>query len=139
MKTLPYLMTCCVAMRWLTAELHLPAQTTKSTGLDCVSNAPAIWQAAGYTPSNLLSGWGHILASFQTNEEGTGEKADCGGTVNNPVLCIDGPYLSMLETGIYPLKPTNRLRAQYLEIFAADAIAFTNAILQAHQELFAPP
>ena len=49
-----------------TDELRLPAETAKSTGLDCVSNAPAIWQAAGYTPSNLLSGWSNILSSFQT-------------------------------------------------------------------------
>src|SRR5262249_28219285 len=45
----------------------LPAETAQSTGLDCVSNAPAIWQAAGYTPSNLLSGWSNILSSFQTH------------------------------------------------------------------------
>lgn len=49
-----------------TDELRLPAETAQSTGLDCVSNAPAIWQAAGYTPSNLLSGWSNILNSFQT-------------------------------------------------------------------------
>jgi hypothetical protein len=49
-----------------TDELRLPAETAQSTTLDCVSNAPAIWKAAGYTPSNLLSGWSNILASFQT-------------------------------------------------------------------------
>lgn len=49
-----------------TDELRLPAETAKSTGLDCVSNAPAIWQAASYTPTNLLSGWSNILSSFQT-------------------------------------------------------------------------
>jgi len=199
-------------------ELHLPAQTPESTGLDCVSNAPAIWQAAGYTPSNLLSGWSNILASFkshfpdksfsvaiialtnvnafppiddhgmitnvapedqnwpllelagqmfpgrlviqnnslypdkpamaqtvnsatslgtliafQTNEQGPGHSADCDGT------CSNANYLTMLETGIYPLGPASSLRAQYIEVFAADANAFTNAIGQAHQELFAPP
>jgi hypothetical protein len=199
-------------------ELHLPAQTTNSTGLECVSNAPAIWQAAGYTPANLLSGWSNILSSFQThfpdksfsvaiialtninafppidddgvitnvapadqnrpllalasqmfrgrlviqnnslypdkaampqtissaqsfgtliafqtNENGPGASADCDGT------CTNANYLTMLERGIYPLNQTNSLRAQYIEVFGADALAFTNAILQAHQELFAPP
>lgn len=47
-----------------TDELRLPAETAASTGLDCVSNAPAIWQAAGYTPANLLAGWSNILNSF---------------------------------------------------------------------------
>ena len=47
--------------------------------------------------------------------------------------------LQMLETGIYPLGNTNRLRAQYIEVFATNAVAFTNAIWQAHQELSAPP
>lgn len=199
-------------------ELHLPAQTTNSTGLDCVSNAPAIWQAAGYTPSNLLSGWSNILVSFQrhfpdksfsvaiiaqtnvnafppiedhrvitniaaaaqnwplvslasqmfrgrlviqnnslfpnraampqtvndaqslgtliafqTNEKGPGVSADCNGT------CYDTNYQAMLETGIYPLNQTNSLRAQYIEVFAADVLAFTNAIWWAHLELFGTP
>jgi len=207
-----------------TDELHLPAQTADSTGLDCVSNAPLIWQAAGYTPSNLLSGWSNILASFQThfpdksfsvaiiaktndnafppinddgditnvvpadqnrpllalasqmfrgrlviqnnslypdlpaqaqtiqsaqslgtliafqtNEQGIGDKARCGGNINDPVACSNDTYLAMLDTGIYPLSPTNSLRAQYIEVFPADALVFTNAIWQAHQELFAAP
>jgi Beta-galactosidase len=50
-----------------TDELRLPAETAQTTHLDCVSNAPAIWQAAGYTPSNLLSGWSNILSAFQTH------------------------------------------------------------------------
>ena len=72
------------------------------------------------------------LIAFQTNENGPGASADCDGT------CYDTNYPTMLQTGIYPLGSTNSLRAQYIEIFAADALAFTNAILQAHQELFAP-
>jgi hypothetical protein len=207
-----------------TAELHLPAQTANSTGLDCVSNAPRIWKTAGYTPSNLLSGWSNILASFQThfpdksfsvaiiaktndnafppinddgvitnvvpaeqnrpllawasqmfrghlvlqnnslypdlpaqtqtiqsaqswgtliafqtNEEGIGEKARCGGTDNDPVVCSNATYQAMLDTGVYPLNPTNSLRAQYIEVFAADVLAFTNVIWVAHPELFTPP
>ena len=46
-----------------------------------------------------------------------------------------------LETGIYPLGKTNGLRAQYIEAFAtnANAMLASNAIWQAHQDLFAPP
>jgi len=50
-----------------TDELRLPAETPNGTGLDCVSNAPAIWQAAGYTPTLLLYGWSNIISSFQAS------------------------------------------------------------------------
>jgi hypothetical protein len=45
----------------------------------------------------------------------------------------------MLNKGIYPLDATNSLRAQYIEVFAADVNAFSNAVWQAHLELFASP
>jgi hypothetical protein len=53
-------------------ELRLPAETPDTnmytgTGLDCVSNAPAIWQTIGYTPSRLLSVWSNILTAFNTS------------------------------------------------------------------------
>jgi hypothetical protein len=53
-------------------ELRLPAETPANnpltgTGLDCVSNAPAIWQTYGYTPSKLLSAWSNLLTAFNTN------------------------------------------------------------------------
>jgi len=53
-------------------ELRLPAETPDTnvytgTGLECVSNAPAIWQSNGYTPSNLLFAWSNIVASFNTS------------------------------------------------------------------------
>jgi hypothetical protein len=41
----------------------------------------------------------------------------------------------MLETGIYPLGEGNTLRAQDIEVFASDVIAFTGDIQQAHLEL----
>ncbi len=65
--------------------------------------------------------------------------AACGGTVTDPTPCNDAAFLQMLETGIYPLGQANPLRAQYLEVFAPNAIAFTNAIWQAHQELCSFP
>jgi hypothetical protein len=208
-----------------TDELRLPAETADSTGLECVSNAPAIWAANGFTPDKLLLAWSNILTAFNTNfpdksfcvaiittnafpqidnntniitghapDEnepllqlasqmlpgrfvgqvnflltgsnaspaviaaaqnygslpafqvnnwygGMGGGSACGGTVTNPSPCDDASYLNMLETGIYPLGRTNSLRSQYIEVFNtnANAALFTNAIWQAHQELFAPP
>ena len=48
-----------------TDELRLPAETPQSSGLACVSDAVSIWQAAGYRPSLLLSGWDQITSSFE--------------------------------------------------------------------------
>jgi hypothetical protein len=213
-------------------ELRLPAETPDTngltgTGLACVSNAPAIWQTNGYTPSRLLSAWGNILTAFNTSfpdksfcvaiipnppqvpfppidDSGnfitnklpdqnqpllqlasrmlpgrfvvqfnflmTSNAANpaviaaaqnygtltayqvnnwygsfgpsgsaCGGTVSTPTPCDDTSYLEMMQQGIYPLGRTDPLRSQYIEVWATDAITFTNAIWQAHQELFAPP
>jgi glycosyl hydrolase family 42 (putative beta-galactosidase) len=50
-----------------TDELRLPAETPQSTGLDCVSDAIAIWQQAGFRPSLLLEAWDHITDSFGKN------------------------------------------------------------------------
>jgi hypothetical protein len=47
-----------------TEELRLPAETPQSTGLSCVSDAIATWQAAHYKPSRLLKGWNSITDSF---------------------------------------------------------------------------
>ena len=214
-------------------ELRLPAETPDTnvytgTGLECVSNAPAIWQTNGYTPSKLLSAWSNVVSSFhasfpdksfcvaiipyppqvpfppiddngqlitnnlpdqnapllqlasqmlpgqfvvQFNFLMTSNSANpaviaaaqnygtltayqvnnwfaaitgtvgsaCGGTVNTPTSCDDASYLNMLEQGIYPLGVTNSLRSQYIEVWATNAVVFTNAIWQAHQELFTLP
>jgi hypothetical protein len=205
-----------------TDELRLPAETAASTGLACVSNAPAIWAASGFTPSELLYAWSNILTAFnasfpdksfcvaiiptnafphidnntnilagpaadqnqsllqiagqllpgrlvvqynflltsnspdasvalaaqeygslpafQVNEWlGATGGAACGGTVTNPTACDDTRFQQMLEAGIYPLGRTNALRAQYIEVFATNAVAFPNAIWQAHQELLSHP
>jgi len=215
-----------------TDELRLPAETPftnglTGTGLDCVSNAPAIWQMYGYTPSKLLSAWSNVVASFNASfpdktfcvaiipvppqvpfppidDNGdliTNTLPDqnqpllllasemlpgrlvvqfnflmasnavnpavpaaavnygsltafqvndwygsfgpvgsaCGGTAQVPSPCDDASYLNMLQQGIYPLGVTNPLRSQYIEVWATNANTFTNAIWQAHQELFTPP
>ena len=203
--------------------MRLPAETAESTGLECVSNAPAIWQAAGYTPDKLLFAWSNILGSFQThfpdklfsvaiipanpfppidnntnivsgsntNENApllalagqelpgrlvvqfnflmTGSNANpsvpsaaqsygtltayqsnnyygkegggaaCGGDAANPVPCTNDTYLAELQEGIYPLGKTNSLRSQYIEVFPANVISFSNAVWDAHQELFPAP
>ena len=215
-------------------ELRLPAETpytnnVNGTGLPCVSDAPAIWQLHGFTPSNLLSAWSNVVAAFNANfpdktfcvaiipnppqlpfppiddngnlipitnnipdqnqpllqlasrmisgrfvvqfnflmtsntanpavsaaatsygtltafqvnnwfgSSGTAGSA-CGGTVNQPASCDDAGYLDLLQRGIYPLGQTNPLRSQYLEVWATNAITFTNAIWQAHQEIFVMP
>jgi len=47
-----------------TIELRLPASNGVGTG-DCeVSNAIDIWQAAGYTPQNVLDAWRTIATAF---------------------------------------------------------------------------
>ena len=214
-------------------ELRLPAETPftnkiNGTGLPCVSDAPAIWQMHGYTPSNLLSAWSNVVASFNSSfpdksfcvaiipyppqlpfppidDHGqiitnlppdqnqpllqlagqmlpgrfvvqfnfliTGANSNpavpaaarsygtltayqvnnwdaalggasgsaCGGTVLNPSPCDDALYLKMLQEGIYPLGQTNSLRSQYIEVWATNAVTFTNAIWQAHLQLTAPP
>jgi len=47
--------------------------------------------------------------------------------------------MAKLQEGIYPLRQTNSLRLQYIEVFPTDALLFTNAIWQAHSELFGAP
>lgn len=202
-----------------TDELRLPAETAQSTGLACITNAPAAWQAAGYRPSLLLQGWDAItssfqksfpdksfsiaiipqnafppiaedgtiikgtppdanapllslagqkfpgrlvvqfnflmpgeaaspaviqaaqtlgtMAAFQTNEYfgSTGQGAACSEPVTNPTPCTVTTFMALLETGIYPLGAANPLRAQYIEVFHANANAFPGDILQAHAEL----
>lgn len=77
------------------------------------------------------------MAAFQTNEYlgSTGGGAACSEPVTNPTPCTAQTFLAMLETGIDPLGAANPLRAQYIEVFQANANAFPAAILQAHDEL----
>jgi hypothetical protein len=210
-----------------TDELHLPAETSQSTGLACVSDAITIWQQAGYRPSLLLQGWdaitssfkksfpdkcfsvaiiaitnpfppiaedgsiftitsheslsvsqnlplltlasqkfpGHLviqnntlylteqaqpqtihaaqslgtMIAFQTNEDITssdGKQAACGAR-GDTTACTELTFLKLLETGIYPLGKNDSLRAQYIEVFAANVNDFPQDIMEAHLELLA--
>ncbi len=81
------------------------------------------------------------MVGFQTNNffSLTDSGAACGGTPANPLSCTSAPYLSQLETGIYPLGKDYSLRAQYIEVWPINANAFPEDILQAHQEIVATP
>jgi hypothetical protein len=59
----------------------------------------------------------------------------CSEPVTNPTPCTLSTFLALLQTGIYPLGPADPLRAQYIEVFHANATSFPGAILQAHDEL----
>ena len=75
--------------------------------------------------------------AFQTNEYlgQTGGGAACSEPVSNPKPCTATTFLQMLGMGIYPLGQSNPLRAQYIEIFQANANAFAADVQQAHQML----
>ena len=77
------------------------------------------------------------LAAFQTNNYfgSTGQGAACSEPVTNPTPCTTATYLELLETGIYPLGQSDQLRAQYIEVFPANVIAFPDDVQQAHIEL----
>jgi hypothetical protein len=77
------------------------------------------------------------MAAFQTNEYfgSTGQGAACSEPVTNPTPCTDVTFLALLQTGIFPLGQSNPLRAQYIEVFPANANAFPGTILHAHDDL----
>jgi len=77
------------------------------------------------------------LAAFQTNEYlgSTGQGAACSEPVTNPTPCTASTFLTMLQTGIYPLGQGDNLRAQYIEVFPANANSFPDDIQQAHLAL----
>ncbi len=81
------------------------------------------------------------MVGFQTNNyySLSDSGAACGGTPANPVHCTPAPYLSQLETGIFPLGKDYGLRSQYIELWAINANAFPQDILQAHSEIVAAP
>ncbi len=78
------------------------------------------------------------MAAFQTNEYLGGSGAGCSEPVTSTVPCSDSTFLTLLQTGIYPSGQGDPLRAQYIEVFHANAIAFPDDILTAHGELLPP-
>ncbi len=78
------------------------------------------------------------LAAFQTNEYLGKQGAGCSEPVATSTPCTADTFLALLETGIDPLGQSNSLRAQYIEVFHANAAAFPAVILQAHFQLLPP-
>ena len=77
------------------------------------------------------------MIAFQSNDlfslaEGG---AACGGSFGGWEPCVAQSYLTLLQTGIYPLGQSDPLRAQYLEVWATDANSFPEDIMEAHREL----
>lgn len=83
------------------------------------------------------------MIAFQTNLDlGAEGGASCtSGTLSDPAVpCMtSNDFLELLESGIYPLGTNNCLRAQYIEVFAPNVVAFPGAIEKAHAELTIPP
>jgi len=86
--------------------------------------------------SDVIQAVQHLgtMAAFQTNEYSGGQGAACSEPVTNPTPCTAPTYLQLLETGIYPLGKSNSLRAQYIEVFNANATALPDDIMQAQVE-----
>ena len=80
------------------------------------------------------------MIAFQTNLVlGPQGGASCRDRKSNGNACESSQdFLDLLNTGIYAA-PGTPLRAQYIEVFAPNVIAFPEAIEKAHDELFAPP
>jgi hypothetical protein len=132
---------------------------TKMRGLGPAQNEPLLKLASRKFPGHLVIQNNSLYAgvaaqpetvhaaqsletmiAFQTNLVlGVEGGAACRERKSSGNAC-DGwqDYLDLLNTGIYPA-PGTALRAQYIEVFAPNVIAFPEAIKQAHDELFAPP
>lgn len=92
------------------------------------------------------------MTGFMTNNYmaavGNGVGAACSGGFVDPQVCPDSAsYLSLLNVGVYPCRTNqdnpwcqgNTLQSPFIEIFAPDAAAFPDAVLQGHIELHRSP
>jgi hypothetical protein len=84
------------------------------------------------------------LAAFQTNEWLNGQGAACSGQIgspsNPPQPCSSAAdFLTLLNVGIYPKGPEKVLRGQYIEVFRANALLFSDALKAGHDELLTEP
>ena len=90
--------------------------------------------AASTVVTNSVQSYG-TLAAFQTNEYLGNQGAGCSEPITTSITCTLPTYLQLLQTGIYPLGQSSPLRAQYIEVFHANAAALSADILQAHLDL----
>jgi uncharacterized protein (TIGR03437 family) len=79
-----------------------------------------------------------IMAAFQTNEYMGPQGAGCSEPVTSTMPCTDATFLTLIDTGVFPLGQSNPLRSQYIEVFHANATAFPDDILQSHLQLVPP-
>ena len=94
-------------------------------------------EAAASQVVNDASTFGTLVA-FQTNEYMGPQGAGCSEPITATIPCTNSTYLVMLDEGIYPNTQSNPLRAQYIEVFHANATAFPGDILTAHLQLLPP-
>ncbi len=78
------------------------------------------------------------MAGFQTNEYLGLQGAGCSEPVTSSIPCTRATFLTLLDTGIFPLGQSNPLRSQYIEVFHENAIALPSDILSAHLQLVPP-
>ena len=78
------------------------------------------------------------LAAFQTNEYLGLQGAGCSEPIANSIPCTQATFLTLLDTGIFPLGQSNSLRSQYIEVFHENAITLPSDILTAHLQLVPP-
>jgi hypothetical protein len=64
------------------------------------------------------------MMAFQTNEYLGGQGGACSEPVTSPTPFTDATFLTLLQTGIYPNGVTDPARAQYIEMFHANAPRF---------------
>jgi len=76
---------------------------------------------------------------YQVNDYDNLQRSACSGSSLNPGPCDLDSYLKLLEVGVYPLGKEDPTRALYIEVLPPDAIRFPDAVLHAHNELFALP
>ncbi len=89
-------------------------------------------------PVTAAQTWGTSIG-YQTNDYDNLMRAACSGSFLHPGECDSASYLKLLEVGIYPLGKDNNLRAIYIEVLPPDTVKYPDAILQAHDEIFAQP
>ncbi|MDR3700511.1 MAG: beta-galactosidase [Candidatus Sulfopaludibacter sp.] len=94
-------------------------------------------EAASTEVTNAAQDLG-TMAAFQTNEYLGNQGSGCSEPVTSTIPCTAATFLTMLDTGIYPLGASNSLTSQYIEVFHANALAFPADILAAHLQLLPP-
>jgi len=116
-----------------TDELKLPEETPAGNSLACLTDAPAIWQQAGYRPSLILKAWDRITSSFQTSFPG--KSFVVALTESNAFPPIDETGAIVKGQNVEQTLPEVQLAAQK---FGANLVALETFLLPGdppHQEI----